>query len=69
MFYSFITNTLIFFVEIMREAFALQKLLTFFQKKKKKNIGIFQILMFEILTHNIVCFEQLGPDMISIIYK
>ena len=40
-------NTLIFFVEKMREAFALQKLLTFFQQKK---IGIFQILAFEILT-------------------
>ena len=42
----------------MREAFALQKLLTFFQQKLQKpphifstkNIGIFQILMFEILT-------------------
>ena len=36
-----------FFVEKMREAFALQKLLTFFQQK---NIGIFEILTFEILT-------------------
>ena len=36
-------NTLIFFVEKMREAFALQKLLTFFQKK---NIGVFEILKF-----------------------
>ena len=45
----------------MREAFALQKLLTFFQQ----NIGIFQILAFEIyetLTNNVVSFEQLGPD-------
>ena len=39
-------NILIFFVEKMREAFALQKLLTFFNK----NIGLFQILTFEILT-------------------
>ena len=30
----------------MREAFALQKLLTFFNK----NIGVFKILMFEVLT-------------------
>ena len=41
-------NTLKFFVEKMREAFALQKRLTFFQKK---NIGIFEILVFEILTN------------------
>ena len=40
-------NTLIFFVEKMREAFALQKLFTFFSTK---NIGIFEILTFEILT-------------------
>ena len=39
-------NTLIFFVETMREAFALQKLLTFINK----NTGVFQKLMFEILT-------------------
>ena len=38
---------MIFFVEKMREAFAMQKLLTFFQQK---NIGIFEILRFEILT-------------------
>ena len=31
----------------MREAFAVQKLFTFFQQK---NIGIFEILKFEILT-------------------
>ena len=48
MFYDFITKTLIFFVEKMREALALQKFLTFFQQKKKK-IGIFEILTFEIL--------------------
>ena len=46
-FTTLLPNTLIFFVEKMREAFALQKLLTFFQQK---NIGIFQILTFEILT-------------------
>ena len=38
---------MIFFVEKMTKAFALQKLLTFFQQK---NIGIFEILTFEILT-------------------
>ena len=40
-------NTQIFFVEKMRAAFALQKLLTFFQQN---NIGVFEILRFEILT-------------------
>ena len=46
-FMTLLSNTPKFFVEKMREAFALQKLLTFFQQK---NIGIFEILMFEILT-------------------
>ena len=32
-FTTLLANTLIFFVEKMREAFALQKLLTFFQQK------------------------------------
>ena len=40
-------NTLTFFVEKMRKAFAMQKLLTFF---RQKNNGIFQILTFEMLT-------------------
>ena len=40
-------NTLIFLVGKMRKAFALQKLSHFFSTK---NIGIFEILMFEILT-------------------
>ena len=40
-------NTLQFFVEKIREAFAMQKLLKFFNKKYR---GIFKILMFEILT-------------------
>ena len=46
-FKTLLPNTLIFYVEKMREAFALQKLLTFFQTK---NICIFEILTFEILT-------------------
>ena len=40
-------NTLIFFVDKVREAFALQQLLIYFQQK---NIGKFKILTFEILT-------------------
>ena len=46
-FATLLPNTLNFFVEKIRKAFALQKLLTFFQQN---NIGIFEILMFEILT-------------------
>ena len=46
-FTTLLPNTLTFFVERMREAFALQKLLTFFSTK---NIDIFEILMFKILT-------------------
>ena len=46
-FTTLLPNTLIFLLKKMREAFAMQKLLAFFSTK---NIGIFQILMFEILT-------------------
>ena len=52
MFYDFVTKCtdifLSFFgVERMREAFALQRLLTFFFNK---NIGIIQVLAFEMLS-------------------
>ena len=46
-FTTLLPETVIFFVEKMREAFALQKLLTFFSTKI---IGMFRILRFEILT-------------------
>ena len=69
-FITLLPNTLIFFVEKMREAFAVQRLFVFFQQKilvyirnersfciakashifSTKSIGVFQILMFEILT-------------------
>ena len=45
-FTTLLPNTLVFFVEKMGEAFAVQKLLTF----SNKNIGISKILTFEILT-------------------
>ena len=45
---ALLPKTLIFFVEKMREAFALQKLLTFFSTK---NIGKFKIFTYEILTN------------------
>ena len=51
MFYDFITKYTNIFVEKMREAFALQKPLTFFSTK---NIGIYQILTFEILTKRLL---------------
>ena len=47
MLYDFITKNTNIFVGKMREVFALQKLLTFFSTI---NIGIFEILTFEILT-------------------
>ena len=46
-FKTLLSDTLIFVVEKRREAFALQKLLTFFSLK---NTGIFPIRTFEILT-------------------
>ena len=52
-------NPLIFFVEKMREA---QKLHTFVEQK---NIVLFEILTFEILTtltNDVVSLEQLGPE-------
>ena len=39
-FMTLLPNTLIFFVEKMREAFALQKLLTFLQQKILANLNI-----------------------------
>ena len=46
----------------MRVAFAMQKLLTFFQQKKFQHIRISLDLTFnESLTNDIVSFGQLGP--------
>ena len=46
-FTTLLLHTLTFFVEKMKEAFAMQKLFTFFQQKIN---GVFEILTFEILT-------------------
>ena len=50
----------------MREVFAVQKLLTFFQQK---NIGVFQVSVCKILTktltNEVVSFEQPGPDILQ----
>ena len=56
---------MIFFVAKMREAFALQKLLTFFQQKYWQ-ISDINILNFnDTLTNDIVSFEQPGPDYLE----
>ena len=61
MFYDLTTKYIDIFVEqIMREAFALRKLLTFFQQKKNGN---FQILAFdETWNKEVVNFEQPDSD-------
>ena len=43
-------------------AFALQKLLTFFQQKISVYLRITDVNFNESLTNDIVSFEQLGPD-------
>ena len=61
-------NTLIFFVEKVKEAFALQKLHTFFQQKLLAyfNISDINIRNFnKTLINDIVSFERPGPDVNS----
>ena len=60
MFYDYITKYTEILVDKMREAFAMQKLLTFFQKYW--HISGTSVLNFnETLTNDVVSFEQLGP--------
>ena len=62
-----IYNILIFFAEKMWVAFALQKLLTFFQQKKLRHICVSLDLNFnESLTNDVVSFEQLGPGLFCV---
>ena len=58
-----------FFVERMREAFALQKLLTIFQQKywRIPNINVRVRNFNETLTNDVVSFEQPGPEVIKIL--
>ena len=56
-----IHNILIFFAEKMWVAFALQKLLTFFQQKFQHICVSLDVNFKESLTNDIVSFEQLGP--------
>ena len=55
-------SILIFFVEIMWVAFALQKLLTFFSKKIQHIRVSLDVNFNESLTNDVVSFEQLGPE-------
>ena len=57
-----IYNILIFFAEKMWVAFALQKLLRFFQQKISAYLRIIWCNFNELLTNDVVSFEQLGPD-------
>ena len=58
---------LIFFAEKMWVAFALQKLLTFFQQKI--SAYSLDVNFNESLTNDVVSFEQLGPDWYWIIFS
>ena len=60
-FTTLLPNTVIFFVEKIREAFALQKLLTFFSKKYWHIWDINVPNLNETLTNDVVSFEQPGP--------
>ena len=65
-----IYNILIFFAEKMWVAFALQKLLTFFFRKKFQHICVSLDVNFnESLTNDVVSFEQLGHDLFKISYS
>ena len=63
MFYDFITKYTDIFADKMREAFALQKLLTFFQQKILANLRYLKYVwnFNETLTNDVVSFEQPGP--------
>ena len=56
-----IHNIVIFFAEKMWIAFALQKLLTFFQQKNQHICVSLEVNFNESLTNDVVSFEQLGP--------
>ena len=60
MFYHFISKYTDIFAEKLREAFCIAKSSHTFSAK---NIGVFQILTFEILTNDINNFEQLATDL------
>ena len=55
---------MIFFVEKMREAFAVQKLLTFFQQKILAYLRYYHLKFYISLTNDVVSFEQPGPGLV-----
>ena len=57
-------NILIFFAEKMWVAFALRKLLTFFQQKFQHICLSLDVDFNESLTNNVISFEWLGPDLL-----
>ena len=58
-----IHNILIFFARKMWVAFALQKLLTFFQQKFRHICISTNVNFNKLLTNDIISFEQPGPDL------
>ena len=67
MFYDFITKYTDIFVEKMREAFALRKLLTFFQQKILALIWDINVWNFnETLTNDVVSFKQPDSDLLLV---
>ena len=62
MFYDFVTKYTDIFVEKMREAFALQKLLTFFQQKYWHISNIYVRKVYVTLTNDVVSYKHQGPD-------
>ena len=62
MFYDFVTKHTDIFIKKMREAFALQKLSTFFQQNYWRLLDISVWKFNETLTNDIVSFEQPGLD-------
>ena len=53
---------MVFFADKMWVAFALQKLLTFFNKKIQHICVSLCVNFSESLTNDVISFEQLGPD-------
>ena len=64
-----ITNTLLFFVDKMCESFALQRILTFYQQKRKTTVYLlmhsFTLILSSGLNYDVKqrSFEQLAPDV------
>ena len=62
MFYDFITECTDIFLEKMRIAFAMLKLLTFFQQKMLAYLSYKRLKFNETLSNDVDSFEEPGPD-------